>query len=191
MTRTYDMTRRSRQEAQTTVNIIAATEQLLTVQPLENINLKSIAHRAGTTVQTVLRHMGSRDGCLQAVARKVSERVDQQRGNSRPGNINEAINDLTEHYETDGKLILNLLTQEHSGDSFVPDAIQKGRSYHRDWVKRCFAPYLSDRETETVDALVAATDIYVWKLLRMDLGRSRNAVQKVITKMVKRILEVS
>lgn len=191
MKRTYDMTRRSRQEAQTTVNIIAATEQLLTVQPLENINLKTIAHRAGTTVQTVLRHMGSRDGCLEAVARKVSERVGQQRGNSLPGNINEAINDLIEHYETDGKLILNLLTQEHSGDSFVPDAIQKGRLYHRDWVKRCFAPYLSGTDKETVDALVAATDIYVWKLLRMDLGRSRNAVQKVITKMVKRILEVS
>ena len=191
MTRIYDMTKRSRQEAQTTVNIIAATEHLLTVQPLENINLKTIAHRAGTTVQTVLRHMGSRDGCLQAVARKVSERVDQQRGNSRPGNINEAINDLTKHYETDGKLILNLLKQEHSGDGFISLSIQKGRSYHRAWVKRCFSPYLSGPDKETVDALVAATDIYVWKLLRMDLGRSRNAVQKVITKMVKRILEVS
>lgn len=190
MTRSYDMTKRSRQEAQTTANIVAATEQLLTGQSLDTINLKTIAYRAGTTVQTVLRHMGSRDGCLEAVARKVSGRVEQQRGNSGPGDIDNAINDLTKHYETDGKLILNLLKQEHSGDSFISVSIQKGRSYHRDWVERCFAPYLSDRDKETVDALVAATDIYIWKLLRLDLGRSRNAVQKIITKIVKRILEV-
>ena len=189
MTRTYDMTKRSRQEAQTTANILSATEQLLTVQALENINLKTIAHRAGTTVQTVLRHMGSRDGCLQAVARKVSERVEQQRGKSGPGDIDNSIKDLTKHYETDGKLILNLLKQEHSSDGFISLSIQKGRSYHRAWVKRCFSPYLSGPDKETVDALVAATDIYVWKLLRLDLGRSRNTVNKIITKMVKRIVE--
>jgi AcrR family transcriptional regulator len=191
MTRSYDMTTRSRKEAETTTRILAATEHLLTEQSLEHVNLGNIAKRAGTTVQTVLRHMGSRDGCLEAVAREVSGRIARQRGMTSPGNIDDAIADLTEHYENDGRLILNLLTQEHSGDSFASAAIRKGRSFHRSWVQRCFAPYLHDRDAVTVDALLSATDLYVWKLLRLDLRRSRKSVRTIITTMVKRILEIS
>jgi AcrR family transcriptional regulator len=189
MKRNYNMKHRSQMAANTTKNIIDATERLLTNNKLENINLIDIAKEAGTTVQTVLRHMNSRDGCIKAVAHNVAERVDKQRGNFNHNYSEDAITELIDHYESEGKLVLNLLTQEHSGDSITAELTSKGRTYHRKWVKNCFVKYLDNPEKETIDALVVSTDIYVWKLLRLDLRRSKNHTKNVMIKIVKDILE--
>ncbi len=191
MTRNYNMTKRSEQAAQTRTKIISATERLLANKLLDEVNLKAIAKEADTTVQTVLRHMDSRDGCFKAVVQVVTERVEKQRNNSEYNSIEAAISDLTAHYESEGMLILNLLAQEQSGDSFVSSLMQEGRSYHRNWVERCFSNYFHGNSEATTDALVVATDIYNWKLLRLDIGRSENAAKEVITNIVKKILEVS
>lgn len=191
MARTYDMSKRSRKAAQTTESIIEATERLLAERSLEEISLNAIAEEAEITVQTVLRHMESRDGCLYAVAERVSSRVKEQRDIADSESINEAINKLVEHYEAEGKLVLNLLAQEHSGDSFASDLTNEGRAFHRKWVKHSIAPQAKQDNSELIDALVAATDIYVWKLLRLDIGRSKSTTKKVITNMVKNILEAS
>ncbi len=191
MARNYKMTKRSEMASQTTANIIAAAEKLLTYKTLEEINLKAIAKEAGTTVQTVLRHMESREGCLRAVASTVAERVEKQRGNSEHSDIDAAISDLTDHYESEGKLVLNILAQEHRGNSYISELTHEGRAYHRKWVERCFDNFLPNHKKETIDALVVATDIYTWKLLRLDLGRSRGVVKNIITNMIKKLLEVS
>ncbi|PWN07331.1 TetR/AcrR family transcriptional regulator [Rhodohalobacter mucosus] len=191
MARTYDMSSRSQKAAETTQNIIEATERLITETSLQEISLRSIARESGVTVQTVLRHMKSRDGCLHAVAERVSSRVEMQRGVSEPGNITEAISKLVEHYEEEGKLVLNLLAQEHSGDSFASVLTNEGRAYHLKWVERCFGPHLSGKSSEIFDGIVVATDIYTWKLLRLDLGRSIGTTNKVIVGMVRRILGAS
>ena len=184
------MSKRSEKASQTTEKIIAATELLLTDKPLEKISLKAIAMESGVTVQTVLRHMNSREGCIYAVAERVSARVEKQRGGPA-GNIDNAIESLIEHYEHDGKLVLNLLTQERSEESFASDFTKEGRIYHRQWVERCFGQYLSGNQTEVIDALVVATDIYTWKLLRLELDRPLNTTKNIITEMVKKILEIS
>lgn len=191
MSRTYDMTTRARRAAETTERIITATERLLAEAPLDAITLQAIADGAGVTVQTVLRHMDSRDGCLAAVAERVADRVDAQRGRTEPGDVNAAIASLLEHYETEGRLVLNLLAQEGTGDAFAAKAVERGRAYHRAWVERCFAPRLREPHPEAIDALVAATDLYLWKLLRLDLGRSLEATEAVITRLVRGILESS
>lgn len=191
MPRTYDMSKRSQKAAQTTRNIIAVTERLLTEKSLEEINLKIIAQETDVTVQTVLRHMESRDGCLQAVAERVSSRVEKQRGSTEPGNIPNIIDTLIEHYEKEGRLVLNLLAQEYRGDTFASNFTNEGRAYHRKWVERSFSPHLSGKSSDVIDGLVAVTDVYTWKLVRLDLGRSRDKTKKVILNMVKKILEVS
>jgi len=191
MTRTYDMSRRSQKAEQTSQNIIAATERLLTEKSLEEVSLNNIAQEADVTVQTVLRHMKSRDGCLLALVDRVSTRIEKQRGSTEPGNIPVTIESLIEHYEKEGKLILNILAQEHKGDSFASNFTNEGRAYHRKWVERCFGPHLSGKSSEVIDGIVAVTDIYIWKLLRLDLGRSRDKTKKIILNMVKKILEVS
>jgi AcrR family transcriptional regulator len=190
MTRTYDNATRAQKAAQTTENIIQATEQLLADTSLEEINLKTIAQKAGVTVQTVLRHMESRDGCFSAVADRVASRVETQRSSSEPGNVTEAIKDLMDHYEAEGKLVLNLLAQE-GGSSFASSLTNEGRAYHRKWVVRCFSPLLSEESSEIIDGLVVATDIYTWKLLRLDMGRSRVTTERIINNMVNNTLETS
>lgn len=191
MARKYNMAERSKQAAQTTNSIITATEQLLTNKSLDEINLKAIAKEAGTTVQTVLRHMNSREGCIEAVAKVVSERVEKQRESSEHDTIENKISGLIRHYESEGKLVLNFLAQEQKGDSIASDLTRKGRTFHRNWVKQSFKKYLAVKEKDTIDALVAATDIYTWKLLRLDLGRSQNATKRIITKSVKKLVEAT
>ena len=191
MTRRYDNSRRAQQAAQTREDILIATERLLASRRLEDITLRAIAEEAGTTVQTVLRHMESRDGCFSAVAREVAARVREQRGNVEYDSIEAAIADLTDHYEPEGRLILNLLAQERDGNAFVAEMMRKGRAFHRRWVRRCFARDISRGDTAEIDALVVATDIYAWKLLRLDLGRSAHATRRVMSDMVTRILEAA
>jgi len=230
-TRPYDMTLRAQRAAQTTERIVTVTETLLLEGPLTEVTLKAIAAGAEVTVQTVLRHMGSRDGCLEAVAQRLAERVAEQRGASPAGDVDGAIAGLVDHYEADGRLVLNLLAQEAGSEPLARRAAEIGRAFHRDWVRRCFAPWLGeaddreaddreagdyeagDREAddredgdyeagdredgdvdvgdvrERVDALVAATDLYVWKLLRLDLGRSREATEGVLRHLVTAVLE--
>lgn len=191
MTRTYDMSRRSAQAEQTADRIVAATEALVAGGPLSDVTLAAIAERAEVTVQTVLRHMGSREGCLEAVGRRVAARIAQQRGHTDPGDVPAAIAELMAHYEAEGQLVLNLLAQEHASRDTAARAVAEGRAFHRAWVERCFGPLMPEMNQETVDAVVAATDIYVWKLIRLDLGRSRSQTAAVIERLTRTALEES
>jgi AcrR family transcriptional regulator len=188
VTRTYDMTNRARDAARTGERIVAATEALLASEAIADVTLQAIASRSGVTVQTVLRHMGSRDGCFAAVGERLAARVDAQRTGTEPGDVAAAIAALVQHYEAEGRLMLNLLSQEGSGDAFPRTAAEAGRAYHRAWVVRCFGPVPPD-DPHGIDALVAVTDLYVWKLLRLDLERSIEATEAVITRLVRSILE--
>lgn len=183
MSRTYDMTRRAGEAARTRERIVDAAERLLASRPVAVVTLQAVADEAGVTVQTVLRHFGSRDGCIAAVAGRVRPRIEEQRGSSAPGDVAGALDGLCTHYETDGRLILNLLAQEGT-DPFAAGTVAEGRAYHRAWVERC----LASGDDELVDALVAATDLYVWRLLRLDLGRSAAATRATIGRMVEALL---
>jgi len=188
MTRSYDMTNRDRMAEETSERILEATELLLADLAPGALTLQAIAEGAGVTVRTVLRHFGSRDGCIEAVHRRVGERVTAQRGGVPPGRVDEALDALLAHYEEDGRLVLNLLAHE-SSDPAVGRAVSVGRAYHRAWVERCFGPLLGDApEASVVDALVAATDLYLWKLLRLDLGRTGAEVRDTIERLVLGVL---
>lgn len=188
MPRSYDGSRRAADAARTTERIVDATEALITGGPLREATLQAIAGAAEVTVQTVLRHAGSRQGCIDRVAARFLARVDAQRGNTPPGDVPAALAALLTHYEAEGRLVLALLAQE-SEDATARDAVETGRAYHRAWVLRCFGPHLDPADPLQVDALVAATDLYVWKLLRLDLGRPPEAVAAVVARLVHDVLE--
>lgn len=63
-----------------------------------------------------------------------------------------------------------------------------GRAYHRDWAKRTFAPLLRGLQGGTrerrLTAIVVATDVLVWKLLRRDLGLERGEGERIVVEMV-------
>lgn len=59
-----------------------------------------------------------------------------------------------------------------------------GRVGHRAWLADKFAPWLEPlppkaREAR-LDALVAATDLYLWRLVRVDMGRDLSAYRKIV-----------
>lgn len=185
MTRAYDSTRRAADAARTTERILDATEALFGRGP---VTLQAIADGAGVTVQTVLRHAGSRQGCIDAVGARLMARVDAQRGSTAPGDVDAALTALLDHYEAEGRLVLALLSHE-TDDPLAQHAVRTGRAYHRAWVIRCFGPHLDPSDPVEVDALVAATDLYLWKLLRLDLGREPAAVRAVVERLVRAVLE--
>jgi hypothetical protein len=57
-----------------------------------------------------------------------------------------------------------------------------GRAAHRDWVARVF-----DRP-DLLNELIAATDVYAWKLLRRDRGLSADATRDSIRRTVLALL---
>lgn len=185
MTRAYDSTRRVALAARTAERILDAAESRY---GRGDLTLQAIADGAGVTVQTVLRHFGSRQGCLDAVRARFLARVDAQRGHTEPGDVDAALTALLAHYEAEGRLVLTLLAHEVD-DPMAQEAVHTGRDYHRGWVVRCLGPLLSPSDPVQVDALVAATDLYVWKLLRLDLGRSPEAVRAVVDRLVRAALE--
>jgi AcrR family transcriptional regulator len=191
--RSYDMTVRGRQAALTTDRIVSATEALLRRLPVGEVTLEAVARDAGVSVQTVLRHLGSRQGCLDAAGARVMARVEAQRGSAGrghgdAGSVEDALAELVAHYEAEGRLVLHLLAQE-TVEPFARSAVETGRAYHRAWVLRGFGTRVDPGDADTVDALVAATDLYLWKLLRLDLGRSPGAVVRVMKRLVHGILE--
>ncbi len=187
--RRYSMSTRGLEASQTRERIIDACESLVGSQPLEGVTLRAIAQGAGVTVQTVLRHMESREGVLQVVAERVAKRVRSQREMTAPGDVDAAIAGLVAHYEAEGRLMLNLLSQETGADPYAAQAAEQGRAYHRQWVTRCLLPPRATPDEQTVDALVVATDLYVWKLLRVDMRRSSKEVVTTMVTLVKAVGE--
>jgi AcrR family transcriptional regulator len=149
-----------------------------------------IAARAEVSVQTILRHFGSRDGLFDAVADFARKEIAEERG-APIGDVDAAVRVLFDHYELRGDAVLRFLGQE-SFDERIRQVTERGRSMHRDWVERVFAPQLAgypagDRAALT-DLLVVATDVYTWKLLRRDralgLKSARARVRHLITAIV-------
>ena len=180
MTRSYDMTQRNRLAAATADRILDATEARLSSGPLAELTLSAVADDAGVSVQTVLRHFGSRDGLMEETAKRVGERIERHRGRASPHDPDAALDLLLEHYEAEGPLILNLLAHE-TVEPVALHAVEEGRRFHRAWVDRVFGPTVND---EALDALVAATDLYTWKLLRLDLKRTPAQVRRAMGALV-------
>ena len=83
---------------------------------------------------------------------------------------------MFDHYEAHGTAILRMLSQEDRIPA-VRDLTDRGRDYHRDWASRVFEPLLAGLRRESrerrLTAVVIATDVLVWKLLRLDMQLSR------------------
>ena len=66
-----------------------------------------------------------------------------------------------------------------------------GRLAHREWVEEVFAGRLPERtaaRSRLIDVLVVATDVYAWKLLRLDRGLSVDDVHDRMLLMTEALL---
>ena len=170
------MTTRARAVEETRTRIMDACIALHGERLVTDIGLDDIAGRAGVTVQTLLRHFGSRAGLLDAVSERAETVVVEER-RTPVGDVREAVRVIVDHYEERGDQVLLMLAQE-SHEELMRRITERGRALHRAWVVEVFGPYLAQAHDahdadELTDLLAVVTDVYVWKLLRRDRGLSR------------------
>lgn len=189
--RGYRMAARAQAAARTADDILRATAELWRERSIDEVTLADIAERAGVSVRTVIRRFGSREGVIAACIEADAAGIDAERGQAAPGDVDGALDILLAHYERDGDAVLRTLALEDR----VAEAkaiVTAGRALHRAWCARVFAPYLPPPEDEgygtRLDALVAATDLYAWKLLRRDLRRSAGETARVVRALVDGLL---
>lgn len=184
-TRSYTMGARARAVEETRRRILDATAALSGERRIAAISLDDVATSAGVSVQTVLRQFGSRAGLLEATRTHVQQAVTEER-RAPAGDVAAAVSVVVDHYETRGRGVLLLLAQEDE-DAQVRGITDEGRRMHRRWVGEVFAPFEPDEEA--VDLLVVATDVYTWKLLRLDRDLSRREAEDRMVTLVRAVLE--
>jgi AcrR family transcriptional regulator len=182
-TRRYSMEVRAARADATRARIIDAARARFDRQA-SDVTLSAIAADAQTSVATVLRLFGSKAGLLDAA---IGSGRDAERGIvSDQESVVPAVRTLFDDYETVGDRVVRMLADEHRVPGFA-EVARTGRADHRQWVEASFAPQLaglapSERDAATC-ALVCATDVYVWKLLRRDLGLDLGLAQEVVARL--------
>lgn len=184
--RTYSSELRAQQAAATRARILDAAQELF-VDPAHDFTLDRVAASAGVSVQTVLRAFGSKEGLILESIGTMRERED--RTSIEPAtSIRAAVTALFDDYEEIGDRVVRMLAEEHRIPGFA-EVAAGGRAMHRAWVEGTFAPWTTTvpprRRGEVVVALVAATDVYLWQLLRRDLGLDRAAAEKTVERLVR------
>lgn len=178
------MRARTEAAAETHRAILAATQALMTERFLDEITLDDVAARAGVTTRTVIRRFGGREGLIQATFAAGSAEVEARRNEIPRGDVEAAVEAVFEDYERYGDALIMMLAQEGRHPDLLGPLADKGRQDHALWVEQVFAP----RDRLHVAQLIAAMDVYVWKLFRRDLGLSRGRATEAMTEMVRRLL---
>lgn len=181
--RRYESALRADAARATRDRIVRATVDLAYERGDIEMTLDQIAERAGTTVRTIMRQFGSRDAVVEAGIELGSAEVAAERRDA-DGGRERSIHLLLEHYERRGGFVLRILASENPGALRVAAT---GRLVHRAWVEEVFA----DADDEIVDLLVVATDVYAWKLLRLDRGLSAAETESRVLTMTRLLAEGS
>lgn len=191
--RDYNQEARAQQTEATAREILSAAIQLVrSVRRVSTITLEDIARESGLTVRTVLRRFGSRDGVLEAAFVQLRQEVEAARPATPTGDVGAALNALLEHYEEIGDLNIRALEEEDQLPS-LHALLEVARDSHRDWLRHVFGPRLatlsSAEREQRITSLYAATDVYLWKLLRRDLQLGREETAATFRRLVHGVLE--
>lgn len=183
-TRAYTMTSRAEAAEATRRRILESAIALAGERRFVDITLDAVADRASVSVKTVLRQFGSRDRLISvAMDTAMGDVVEERR--TPPGDVDAAIHSVVEHYEARGRTALLMLAQEDH-DEAARRSTDRGKAFHRAWVRDVFAPATDD--DSVLDLLVVATDVYTWKLLRLDRGHSRALTERRMLDLVQGVL---
>jgi len=181
------MTARADAAAATRERLLTAAWRHFATHPYENVRLSEIAAEAAVTVQTLHTHFGSKDQLLTAAYLWWGQQVIAGRDAAPVGRVPEAINNLFDHYEAHGTAVLRMLSQEERIPA-VRQMTDAGRIYHREWAARTFGPLLhglrGHSRERRLAAILIATDLLVWKLLRRDMQLDRRSAERIVTEMV-------
>ncbi|HEX5309395.1 MAG TPA: TetR/AcrR family transcriptional regulator [Solirubrobacteraceae bacterium] len=200
--RPYRQTTRAQAKERTRETLLRAASEEVERDGWNEASLEAVAQRAGVTKQTALRHFGSKKGLLDAVVSRTSSIVIKERDEAPVGDVAGAVANLVRHYERYGEMVTRLLPyrdavvrvlgEEHR-DSFARRAVDRGHEVHEQWVLRTFEPQLSllqgEQYEQRLAQLVAVCDVYMWKILRRDLGLSIERTKATLVELIERLVE--
>lgn len=180
--RSYQMSARADQVARNDQKIRDAVAELWLKLPLPELTLEKVAARSGVTVRTILRKYGSKEGLIKNLIENDGGRFTSKRMQVTPGDLPGILDALLEEYELMGDAIIRTLTVEYEFPSTAV-ILEKARAIHRDWCARVFSPFLPDPSTEPYEIIlssfISATEFYLWKLMRKDLGKSPKQTRQI------------
>ena len=185
-TRPYQMKARAEQAETTRLAIIHAAVALFMQKDWSQVSLEAVAEQAGVTLQTVLRRFGSKAGLFSAAVEQITAEVEVLRAPEVPGDVRSALRALVDAYEEFGALNWRLLCHE-ALDPALAALLARARDVHRAWLEQVFARVLPRQGKERerrLTLLFAATDFYVWKLARKDMGKSRAQTEQTLVELV-------
>jgi AcrR family transcriptional regulator len=185
--RPYRMTARAHATAATGERLLAAAWKHFSTRPYEDVRLHEIAAEAKVTQATLHTRFGSKEELLTAAYVWFGQQETSDRPAVPTADVRATITQLYDRYEQHGHAILRMLSQEQR----IP-AIRKmtdaGRAYHHHWAQTTFAPLLRDLQDgereRRLTAIVVATDLLIWKLLRLDMKLQRKQAEQIVVDMV-------
>lgn len=184
--RSYRMVARADAAAATRERLLVAAWHHFSEQPYESVRLADVAADAGVSAQTLHAQFGRKEDLFIAAWRSFADR-EAARRDAPIGDVETAVRMIYDSYESAGDAALRVLAQEDR-IAAIRKMTDSGRAGHRSWVARTFAPQLGGlaraaRERRLV-ALIAATDILVWKLLRREMCLPRRTAERAVVEMV-------
>lgn len=180
--RSYHMSARADQVARNDKKIMDAVAELWLELPMPELTLEKVAARSGVTVRTILRKYGSKEGLIKSLIENDGGRFTSNRMQVTPGNLPDILDALLEEYELMGDAIIRTLTVEYEFPSTAV-ILEKARSIHREWCEFVFSPFLPDQSSDqyeiVLSSFIVATEFYLWKLMRKDLGKSPEQTRQI------------
>ena len=185
-TRPYTSALRAERAAATRQRIVDSAQALFVDRSAE-FTLDRVAVDSGVSVQTVLRSFGSKEALILAAIGTFRQSA-EPRYVGPAGSIAAVVERLFDDYEEIGDRVIRMLAEEFRIPGFAEIATI-GRAKHREWVIQAFreqlARYRGRKRTVVLTALLAATDVYVWKLLRRDLDLDRKTSQSILEHLIR------
>ena len=164
--------------------------RLFTDNPYEEVSLERVAAEAGVAKRTVLRRFGSKEALFGEAMSVARDEMVAHRQAAPVGDAAGAVANVVGQYEQWGTNRLRLLEQE-GRIPLVAEWVRGGREWHRDWVERVFAPQVEGlrgaERKRRIAALVVLTDVYTWRLLRLDLKLSRADTERTLVDLINRL----
>lgn len=188
------MSARADAAEETRERLLAAAWSHFATLPYEEVRLRDVAAEAQVSAQTLHLRCGSKDQLFIAAFMWVGQREMLRRDEAPVGNVRKAVHVLFDRYETQGDTVLRLLSQEERIPA-IRQMTDTGRAYHREWAAHTFEPALrglrAGRREQRLAAIVVATDLLAWKLLRHDMKLERRAAERVVVEMLESLAATS
>ncbi len=185
--RPYRMVARAEAAEETRARTAEMAWRHFSERPYEDVRLADVAADAGVSVQTLHAIHGTKEEVFVAAWIWFAQRQVSPREEAPVGDVATAVRLLWDTYEGAGDAGLRVIAQEERIPAIRVMA-DRGRAYHRNWVERTFAPYIAGltprRRERRLAALILATDLLAWKLLRREMQLERAVAERVVIEMI-------